>query len=89
MNPISRSIAALALLAGVAPVMAENNTAPANSTGDSRNDPDRMVCKTQDQIGSHLRKRKVCMTVAEWREQAFRTGQQIDRRTAEMPKPGG
>ena len=81
---IVRSLIALAFAAGAAPLLAEDTGTtvvkdPAN---------ERLVCRTQAETGSRLSKKKICMTVSEWRELSFRQGQSIDKRTAELPKPG-
>jgi len=39
-------------------------------TGDKGPDANKIVCKTQDTIGSRLGAKKVCLTVQEWKEQA-------------------
>lgn len=45
-------------------------------------DPDRMICKTEEQIGSRLAKKKVCMTAAQWKEQRRLSRMEIDRTQA-------
>lgn len=82
---ITKPLIAFALLAGVTPALAaENPPAPAKDSKDER-----VVCRTQAETGSRLAKKKICMTVAEWRDLSFRQGQALDKRTAELPKPGG
>jgi hypothetical protein len=91
---IKNSLLALSLLTLAAPLAAEDPAQP-TATGDQSgakkrdNSADRMICRTDEEIGSRLRKKKICMTAAQWRDLSFRTGQQIDKRTAEQPKPGG
>lgn len=41
-------------------------------------DPNQMVCKTEETLGSRLQSRKVCRTRAQWEEQ-----RQVDRQTVE------
>lgn len=41
-------------------------------------DPNEMVCKKEDVLGSRLQTRKVCLTRAQWEEQ-----RQIDRQNVE------
>lgn len=88
------SLLALALLSLAAPVAAEDPAQPTTTSDQSTakkrdNSADRMICRTEDEIGSHLRKKKICMTAAQWRDVSFQSGQQVDKRTAEQPKPGG
>ncbi len=42
-------------------------------------DPDRMICKAEEQIGTRLAKKKVCMTAAQWKEQRRLSRMEIDR----------
>jgi|GEM_PF-2381027 len=56
------TIIAFALLAG-------SEGLPAVNLGPrSRNNADRMVCKYDKQPGSRLARRKVCLTVGQWKE---------------------
>ena len=56
------TILAFALLAGSEGLPAVNLGSPA------RNDPNRLVCKYDKEPGSRLARRKVCLTVGQWRE---------------------
>lgn len=42
-------------------------------------DPDRMICKTEAQIGSRLAKKKTCMTAQQWQEQRRLSRLELDR----------
>lgn len=42
-------------------------------------DPDRMICKSEAQIGSRLAKKKTCMTAQQWQEQRRLSRLEIDR----------
>ncbi len=42
-------------------------------------DPDRMICRSEPQIGSRLAKKKVCMTAQQWKEQRRLSRMEIDR----------
>lgn len=42
-------------------------------------DPNEVVCKKEDVLGSRLQTRKVCMTRAEWAEQRQITRQDVHR----------
>lgn len=69
----SLAIATLLLASTTPPAFAQGN-----STGDSpqaasttkANPLDRMVCKVEETVGSRLNKKKVCLTVREWQDQA-------------------
>ncbi len=45
---------------------------------DSKN-PDRMICRAEEQIGTRLSKKKVCMTAQQWKEQRRLSRMEIDR----------
>lgn len=82
---ITRSLIAVALIASATPLVAEE-TQPAAAIDKAK---DKVVCRTQTETGSRLNKKKICMTLAEWRDLSFRQGQSIEKRTAELPRPGG
>lgn len=89
MMTVSKSLLAFALLAAPVAVLADP-AAPASSTDEAKKkDGERMICRTQSETGSRLNRKRICMTANEWREQSFRQGQALDRKTAELPKPGG
>lgn len=46
-------------------------------------DPNEVICKKEDVLGSRLQSRKVCRTRAEWAEQ-----RQIDRHNVERSQTG-
>jgi invasion protein IalB len=71
------------LLAAAAPVVAQ--TAPPaqaqpGAAPASKVDPlNKMICKTEEVIGSRLNTQRVCMTAREWKDQADDTRQAIER----------
>lgn len=60
-----------------------------SKTTKPRNDPDRVVCRTENEIGSLVHKRKTCLTIAQWRELSSETGNNMEKREALGAKPGG
>ncbi len=42
----------------------------ADSSADSKNDPNKIVCQKEERIGSRLGAKKICLTVAEWAARA-------------------
>lgn len=85
---LGTALIALGLGFATLPALADEPTpAPAPKT-QSKSDPNRIVCRTEEEIGSRLRKRKICMTLGEWRELGARTGQTVDRQTTLVSKPG-
>ena len=77
----------IALAASSTAALAESAT---DSSGTKpRNDPDRVVCRTENEIGSLVHKRKTCLTIAQWRELSSETGNNMEKREALGAKPGG
>lgn len=77
-------IKALSLLAAAviaAPVAAQNaapasQPAPINS---KKSDVNKLVCQRQEEIGSRLAAKKVCMTVREWQEFRSQNRENLER----------
>jgi len=79
-----RSHALIAALFLAAPAFAHSpapvSTPPATPAATPSTDPlDKMVCRSQETIGSRLKSHKVCATVREWKEQ-----EQDSRETVEL-----
>ena len=49
------------------------------STGESKSDPNKQICRTQMDIGSRLARTRSCHTAAEWAELRRQSRQVIDR----------
>ena len=49
-------------------------------------DPNRMICKAEEQLGSRLRAKKQCMTAAQWRQAQAASRLEIDRNQARRYK---
>ena len=76
-----KSLASVALIAA----LSLSSAAFAENSGTDKNDakdPDRMICKSEEQTGSRLAKKKVCMTAAEWKESRRQQRMEIDRAQA-------
>lgn len=59
------------------------------SAAQSSKDPNRIICRTDDVIGSRIHKRKICMTAAQWRDVSHESGLATERKEALVAKPGG
>lgn len=81
----------LPLLVLAAPVAADPEPQQSGSAEAAKpeKDPDRVICRTQEEIGSRLRKKKVCMTAAQWREVNYQSGQATERKSTQIGRPGG
>lgn len=84
-----RSIMLGSLLAACAvPVVADENQGSANSTARNK-DPNRMICRTEEEIGSRVKKKRICMTAAQWRDASHESSLATEKYTAQTAKPGG
>ena len=69
-----------ALLVSSAAVFAQTPAeAPATTKLGPNQDPNQIVCQTQNEIGSRLNRRRVCRTRAEWAEHQRMYRQNIER----------
>lgn len=62
---------------------------PAVSRDSAQNPGKRIICRTDDEIGSRVHKRRICMTRDEWREVAQQSGMATERKSVSVSKPGG
>jgi hypothetical protein len=69
------------------------SSAVAQATQDTpkkpKGDPNRIICRTEDEIGSRIKKVRICLTAAEWRARAQNIGTDIEKREAAIAKTGG
>ncbi len=81
---------ASAFAADPAPVPAPQAApAPTQATSGKPNPGDRIVCEEDAETGSLIAKKKTCMTVSQWRDKAFRSGQWIEHQTTYNSSPNG
>lgn len=71
----------LIVLAAAAPATAQ---APATQTADissevRKNPLDKIVCRTEEGLGSRLNRKRVCMSVREWKDQADDSRDAVER----------
>lgn len=52
-------------------------------------DPNRLICKSEDETGSMIAKHKICLTTAQWRQRAFNAGQWAEHQTTYNSQPNG
>lgn len=55
----------------------------------SSKDPNRIICRTDDEIGSRIHKKRICLTAAQWRDVSHESGFATERKEALVAKPGG
>jgi hypothetical protein len=73
-------VAALGIVS--APALAEEKKATAK-------DPNRIICEKQEELGSRLGSKRVCMTAAEWQQKRLNERQMIDRSQTLQKGPNG
>lgn len=81
-------IAALLLL-GVASAGAQEQTKPAAEaivqTAPADNDGGRLICKTEKETGSRVKRSKVCKTKQEWDDMRLNTNKQLNEYSKQTP----
>lgn len=87
-------LTAASLLAApaAAQISFDDQTKPAPAAGAKDNNPNKMICEKQEEIGSRLGGKKVCKTAAEWqleREQNRRTLEDTQRQATSTGAPAG
>ena len=86
---ILRAILTASLLAvSAAPAMADG-TQTASNTAARGKDPNRVICRTEEEIGSRVKKKRTCMTAAQWKDISAEAGRNLEKNTAQLPKAGG
>ena len=71
-------LSALVVSSAAAIAQAPTETATTTKVGPG-NDPNEIVCRRQQEIGSRLNTRRVCRTRAEWAQLRDQTRQVVDR----------
>lgn len=69
------------LLAASAPASAQT---PANATPETKADAkanplDKIVCRTEEGLGSRLNRKKVCMSLRDWKDQADDSREAVEK----------
>jgi hypothetical protein len=54
-----------------------------------KNDPDRIICEKQKELGSRLATKKICMTAAEWEVRKREDREAIDKGQMQARGPSG
>jgi hypothetical protein len=76
-----KSLVSVALVAALS-ISSAALASDASTDKKDAKDPDRMICKAEEQTGSRLAKKKTCMTAAEWKETRRVQRMEIDRSQA-------
>jgi hypothetical protein len=83
------------LLLGAAPVVAQTQpSAPAISFDDqpaaaTKEDSKRLICRSEEKIGSRLASKRVCMTAAQWKDREQQTRRDLDQLHTNTQPAGG
>jgi hypothetical protein len=86
-----KAVLAAGLFLSAAQAVAEPQAPPPNSqqTQAAKSDHDRVICQTQEQIGSRLAAKKICMTASQWKEHELQIHQQLDQLHTQVQPTGG
>lgn len=76
MSNFARFAGALIVMASPAAAQAPGDGAKADL---NKTDVDRIICQKQEQIGSRLAVKKVCLTAKEWRDRAQADREQTEK----------
>jgi hypothetical protein len=52
-------------------------------------DPNRVICKSENVSGSLIATQKTCLTAAQWKDRAFRSGQWAEHMSTYNSQPNG
>lgn len=62
----------------VSPAHAEKPASEAPKQEAGKKGSDRMICRTEDEIGSLVKKKKICLTAAQWSEASHESGMRME-----------
>ena len=80
-------MACLTLAVGTA--HAQTTPAPADATATPKKDASqRLICHEDNEIGSIVHKKRICLTAAQWRQANQETGQEFERHVAQRSGAG-
>ena len=85
------AIAGLFLLASGAPVLADTASSSSSqpTTKAEDNDPNKVICRRIESIGTRLSTKRVCRTKGEWDAEQAANRQTIERSQTERGGPNG
>lgn len=81
MRIVAIAIAGAVLGAGAAPVAAQTNSPPPPPivVKGKTLDPDKVICETQEVVGSRLATKRICMTRSQWADLRLQDRQEIEK----------
>lgn len=89
-------VAAISAFSIPAAAFAQDPTPPtpapakvASATAKPAGDPNRVICKSEDETGSLIAKKKICLTAQQWRDRAFNGGQWTEHMSTYNSQPNG
>jgi invasion protein IalB len=81
-------LACAALLFGAAPIAAQTTSTGATPAPNSKQkDPNRIICERQQEVGSRLASKRVCMTAVQWEEQHRRDREAVEENQRRSLEP--
>lgn len=67
------------LMLAAAPVIAQTPTDQTTTESARKDDPDRIICQKEEQIGTRLAPKKVCLTARQWKERVHLMREETER----------
>ncbi len=64
-------------------------TSTAANPPQKKDDSKKLICRTDDEIGTRVRKKRICLTREEWRQVNTESSMAIEKNTTQLAKPGG
>jgi len=84
---------ALILIAAATPAIAQEPAPQTQKVEPAKKNPlDKIVCRTEEGLGSRLNRKKVCMSLGDWKAQADdarNTTERMQQMNADQMKPDG
>ena len=82
-----KALVIVALMLGASPALAQTSGGTASA---KMKDPNRKICEVEEETGSRIRAKKVCLTAQEWNERRRIERQEIERgqQNSGSPKSG-
>lgn len=73
-------LAAFSILAATAPAIAQNVAPTPSAPAEAQKNPlDKVVCRTEDTLGTRLGAHRVCATLRDWKEQEAQNREALEK----------
>lgn len=86
---LSHELMALCIFPLALPASAQSASAPNPGQAQKADEGKKVICRSEDRIGTRLQKRKICMTRDEWRQVNAESSMALEKSTSQLARPGG